>query len=91
MTFAVCHVSDEIHILAVLAAEQAVNGFYDNLDYVDVLPLVEAADVICVCYFSIVEDDVDGPCMVLDIQPVPHVLALAVDGQRLLVTDVVYK
>jgi len=87
----VSDVCDEVHVLALLAAEQTVNGLDDNLDYVDVLPFVEAADVVCVGRLAFVEDEVDGAGVVFNIEPVTHVLALAVDWQRLLVADVVYK
>ena len=35
------------------------------------------------------EDEVDGTGVVLDEEPVAHVLALAIDGQRLAMADVV--
>ena len=91
VALAVGHVSDEVHVLALLATKQAVNGLDDNLYYVDVLPFVEAADVVGVSRLSFVEDEVDGAGVVFNIEPVPHVLALSVYGQRLLVADVVYK
>ena len=37
------------------------------------------------------EYEVDGPRVILHIEPVAHVLALAVNGQRTAVTDIVYK
>ena len=89
--FAVGDIGYQVHIFALLAPEQAVNGLDDNLDDVDVLPLVEAADVVRVGCFSFVEDEVYRSCVVFNIEPVPHVLALTVDGQRFLVADVVYK
>ena len=60
VSLAVGHIGYQVHVLAFLAAEQAVNGLDDNLDYVDVLPLVEAADVVGVGRLSLVEDEVDG-------------------------------
>ncbi len=60
-------------------AEQAVDGLNDNLDDVDVFPLVEAADVVGLGDFAFVENQVDGACMILDIEPVAHVFALAID------------
>ena len=70
-------------------AEQAVDSLYYDLDEVDVLPLVEAADVVGVGGLPLMEDYVDVAGIVLDEEPVTHVLALAVDGQRLAVADVV--
>lgn len=84
-------VGDEVHVLALLTAEKAVDGVDDNLDDVDVLPFVEAADIVCLGNPAVVEDHVDGAGMVLDVKPVADVLALAVDGKRLAVTDIVDK
>ena len=86
---AVGDVGDEVHVLALLTAEKAVDGVDDDLDDVDVLPFVEAADVVCLGNPAVVEDHVDGAGMVLDVQPVTDVLPLAVDGKRLAVADVV--
>ena len=69
--------------------EQTVDGLYYDLDKVDVLPLVEAADVVGLGHFPLVEYQVDGTCVVLHEEPVAHVLTLAVDGQRLTLTDIV--
>ena len=35
------------------------------------------------------EDQVDSTCVVDDIEPVTHILALSIDGQRLTMTDIV--
>ncbi len=35
------------------------------------------------------EDEVDGTCMIFHVQPIPNVLALSIDRQRLPVADVV--
>ncbi len=59
------------------------------MDDVDIFPLVEAADVVCAAGLATVEDEVYGAGMVLDIQPVTHVLPLAVYGQWAAVDDVV--
>ena len=53
--------------------------------------LIETADVVCVGRLAIVEDEVNGTSVVFHIEPVAHVLALAIDRKRLLVTDVVDK
>ena len=74
MTQTVGNVSDEIEVFTFFSAEQTVNGLDDHLDDVDVLPLVETADIVRLSYLAIVEDCVDGTCMVNDIEPVAHVL-----------------
>lgn len=89
MAEAVGNVGYEVHILALLAAEQTVNGVDYHLDDVDVLPFIETADIVCLRYFALMENKVDGTGMVFNEQPVAHVLSLAIYGQRLTVTDIV--
>ena len=89
VTSTVGNEGDEVHILAFLTTQQAVDGVDDHLDDVDVLPLVETTDVVGLGNQALVEDEVDGTGVVLDEQPVAHVLALAIHGQRLAVADVV--
>ena len=89
MSGAVRHEGDEVQVRTLRTAQQPVHRIDYHLDKVDVLPLVEAADVVCVGYLSLVEDQVDGPGVVLHVEPVPHVLSLAVDRKRLAVADIV--
>ena len=70
-------------------AEHAVDSADYHLYEVDVLPLVETAYVVGLGHAAFVEDEVDCAGVVLDIQPVAHVLALAIDGQGPAVADVV--
>ena len=86
---AVGDVGDEVHVLALLTAEKAVDSVDDDLDDVNVLPFVEAADVVCLGNPAVVEDHVNGAGMVVDVQPVADVLALAVDRKWLAVADIV--
>ena len=71
--------------------EHPVNSLDYDLYEVDVLPLVESPDVVCVGNFAFMEDEVDCPRVVLHEQPVAHVLPLAVHGQRLSVAYIVYE
>ena len=52
-------------------------------------PFVEAADIILFAGLSVVEDGIDGPCVVFHEEPVADVLAFSVDGQRFLMKDIV--
>ena len=70
-------------------AQQPVHRPYDDPYQVDVLPLVEAPDVVRLGDLAPVEDHVDGPRMVFHVQPVAHVLPAAVHRQRPSVADVV--
>ena len=89
MTLAVGHVGDEVHVLAFFSAEQAIHGLDYHLDDVDVLPLIETTDVVGLGDLAMVEYHVDGTSVILHIQPVAHVLTLAVHWQWLAMADVV--
>ena len=89
MAEAVGDVSDEVEVFAFLTTKKTVDGIDDDLDDVDVLPLVEATDVVGFGYLAIVEDEVDGTGMVFYKEPVAHVFALAIDWQWLAMADVV--
>ena len=83
------HVGDEVHVLAFRTAEEPVDGLDHDLDDVDVLPFVEAADVVRLGNLSVMENHVDGTGVVFYKEPVANVFALAVNRERLLVADVV--
>ena len=83
------YVGNQIHVFTLLAAQQTVYRVDYHLDDVNVLPLIETADVIGFCRLSVVENHVDGPRMIHHIQPVAHVFPLTVYWQRFAVTDVV--
>ena len=86
---AVGHIGNQVERIAFGVAEQAVDGLDDDLDNVDVLPLVEAAYVIGVRHPALVENEVDGAGMVFHIEPVAHVLALAIHREGLAMPNVV--
>ena len=89
MALAVGDVGYEVEVLALLASEQTVHGLDEHMNDVDVLPLVEATDVVGVGGLALMEDEVYGTGVILYIEPVAHVKALAIYGQRLAMTDVV--
>ena len=89
MTLSVGYISDEVHILAFLSAKQTVNSLDDHLDDIDVLPLVETADIVSLGNLTLVENHIDGTGMIYYIQPVAHVLSLTIYWQWLAMTDVV--
>ncbi len=89
MAQAVRDVGDEVHVLAFRAAEQLIHRLDDDLDDVDVLPFVESADVVGFGNLPVMENHVDGAGVVFHEEPVAHVFTLAVNRERLLVTDVV--
>ena len=89
MPHTVSYVCDKIEVFAFSTTEQAVDSIDYNLYDINILPLVETTDVICFSYSSFVEYNVDGTCMVFDIQPVAHIFSIAIDRQWLAVTDIV--
>ena len=80
--FPVGNVCDKVHVLTFRSAEKPVNGPDQHPDDINVLPLVEPADIVCLGYFAFVENKVYSPRMVLHVKPVAHVLALAVHRER---------
>ena len=60
MPLAVGHVSNQVERIAFRVAEQPVYRTDDDFDDVNVLPFVEAADVVRLCHLALMEDYVDG-------------------------------
>ena len=89
MSRPVSHIADEVHILVFSSSQQPVHSPDEQTDYVYVLPLVESSDVVGFGNFPLVENKVDGPCVVFHIEPVPHILAPAIDRKRLAVTYII--
>ena len=75
VALAVGDVLDEVFGLAELLE--------DGLDHVDVGALIVAADVVDLADAALLQDEVDGMAVVLHIEPVADVLAIAVDRQFL--------
>ena len=82
-------IGDEVQRMALGVAQQAVDSFDNDMDDIDILPLVETADIVGFSYPTLVKDDVNGTGVVLNEKPVAHVLALAIDGKGLALTDIV--
>src|SRR5579864_398093 len=60
----------------------------DALDDIDVAALVAAPDIVFLADPASRHNEVEGASVVVDIEPVAHVLALAIDRQRLAVDGV---
>ena len=91
MSRAVRNVGNKVLTRTLRIAQQTVYRLDDNFDQVDILPLVEAPDIVGIGHTPLMEYEVDGARVILHIEPVAHVLALAVNGQRTTVADVVYE
>ena len=70
-------------------AQQAVNGLNDNVDNINILPFVEATDIVSLGNLTFVKDDVNSSCMILYKQPVTYILTLTIYGKGLALTDIV--
>lgn len=80
---AVCDESDESETVSFGVSEKAVNGLDHHLDQIDVLPFVEASDVVGLGGATLVEDEVNGAGVILDIEPVTYILAFSIDRKGL--------
>ena len=89
VTLSVCYISNQIQICTLRATEQSINGLDNHLDDIDVLPLVETADVVSLGNLTLVENHIDGTGMIHYIQLVAHILTLTIYWQWLAMTDVV--
>ena len=89
VTFSVCYISDQIQVSTLRTTEQSINGLDNHLDDIDVLPLVETANVVSLGNLALMENHIDGTGMIYYIQPVAHVLTLPIYWQWLAMTDVV--
>ena len=89
VTLSVCYISNQIQVSTLRATEQSINGLDNHLDDIDVLPLVETADVVSLGNLTLVENHIDGTGMIHYIQPVAHVLTLTIYWQWLAMSDVV--
>lgn len=75
VALAVRHVLDEVLALA--------EFLQDRLDDIDVRALIVAADVVDLADAALLQNEVDGMAVVLDIEPVADILAVAVNRQLL--------
>lgn len=80
---AVSDEGDESETMSFGVSEKAVNGLDHHLDEVDILPFVEASDVVGLCGTTLVEDEIDGAGVILNIEPVTYILAFSIDRKRL--------
>ena len=60
----------------------------DELYDIEILHLVVAAHVVDLALGALADDEIDRAAVILDIQPVAHILARSVDRQRLVVQRV---
>ena len=89
MAEAVCDVGDQAEAVTFWIAEKSIYSGYYDLDQVDVAPFVESADIVGLGYLSLMEDKIYCARMVFYLQPVAHILTLAIHRKRLALTDVV--
>ena len=83
------NMSDKVEVFTFLTTEQTVDGVDEDVDDVDVLPLVETADIICVSHLALMEDKVDSASVVFYVQPVANIQAFAINRQWFAMANVV--
>ena len=88
MAQTVGNVLDEVFADAVIL-QAVVQLLDDGLDDEDVGALVVAADVVDLADLAAVADHINGLAVVLNVQPVADLHTVTVDGQLLMVLDVV--
>jgi|GEM_PF-6220009 hypothetical protein len=91
MTEAVGNISNEVQLLTFLTSKKTINCLDDSMDDVDVLPLVEATDIVSLCNLAVVEDSVNSTSVINNIEPVANVLTLTIDREWFTVANVVNK
>lgn len=64
-------------------ALRLAQNLQNRLDDVQIRPLVMAADVIDLPRPALMQNEIDGGAVVIDMQPVTDVFSLAIDGQAL--------
>ena len=89
MTKTVCYISDKIEISSLGTTKKAIDCSNDSLNDIYILPFIEAAYIIGLCYSTIMENGIDSTSMVNDIKPVSYVFSLAVNRKRLTMTDII--
>ena len=83
MAGAVLHEGQQLAAGALGAAQVAVHGVAEEVEQVEVLPLVVAADAVGLAGGALRDDGLDGGAVVLDVEPIPHVLPVAIDRDGL--------
>jgi len=83
MSKAVRDEGDESGVVLFGYAGLCCEGVQEQMDEVDVAQLVTPTDVVDLTGGALVQDEIDGAAVVLDVQPVADVEAVAVDGDGL--------
>ena len=64
MTGTVSNIGYQIHISTFKTTKEAVNSVDKDLDNINILPLVEATDIVGLCSLTIMENGVNSPGVV---------------------------
>ena len=89
MPCTVLNKGDEREAVTFGMSEDPVNGTDHYFDQVDVLPFVEATDIVSFSVLSFMENQVNSTGVVFHIEPVADILPFAVHRKRFSVTDVI--
>ncbi len=91
MAETVSDVCDERIRVSGWISKESVDGADDHFDEINIFPFVESSDIVGFSNFAIVENCVDSPGVVLDVEPVSYIFTFSVDGKRFALTYVVYE
>src|SRR5690606_1595445 len=71
------------------AIKFSVHYITEKPDQVDVLPLVESANIVGFTISRFMENQINSPCMINDIKPIPGIFPVAVYGKRFIPEDII--
>src|SRR5690606_31618927 len=89
MSGTILHEGDELFGCACWTVKLLIHLLTQFLDEIDILPLIESSDIVCFSIPSLMKDKVYRFGMINDVQPVPCIFAIAIDGKRLVVQNIV--
>ena len=79
-----CSINDilnEFCGISFLSFQFFIHQFTQQLNEVDVAPLIVATNIVSFSQFPIMKYTVDGICMIFYVQPIPYIDAFAINGQ----------
>ena len=65
-----------------------VNDTAEQADHINIRPFVVAPDVVGLPMTPLLDDQLDSSGMIVHVEPVPNLFAVAVDGQRFAPQDI---
>ena len=89
MPRAVAHMADQPLGAPLRAPQSLVHETDQGVDHLDILSLAVTANIVRLAYSALMVDQIYRRSVVIDIEPVAYLTAVAVDRQLTLLTDVI--